>query len=234
MSNTYAAMMLQVMGYPDEAADLYDRAYDRGPLGQSSEGPAWSYYGTRACLGTATAATAAAVGVGIAQGPAPSFFKGLRQFFWDSRAWSTVSREYWRGSAAGRTLHHWLIPQKASWVPQGLRNAGFNLLRMPASPKIRNLDVNRWMGFAQSPKWSWANRWLDKIAAPLLENAIRFAIPGSLGGAGYAGSYVGDACSGDTQASHVAPPPPPSRPSPPPRSLSLPPETYRSLRPNLH
>jgi hypothetical protein len=29
---------------------------------------------------------------------------------------------------AGQSLHHWLFPQRWDFIPQGIRNAGFNYL----------------------------------------------------------------------------------------------------------
>jgi len=68
----------------------------------------------------------------------PEASQELTRFFYDPRAFSGkpwenaaefVSDSYWEGSPAnGNALHHWLIPQSAEWVPQGIRNAGFNLV----------------------------------------------------------------------------------------------------------
>ncbi len=94
------------------------------------------------------------------------------RFFWNNRAFSSVSRAYWRryGPAAGRSLHHWLFPQRATWIPQALRNAGFNLLEMP---KILpgSLSLNTYLGFAV--RWG-GYRFL---LAGFVENGIRFAVP---------------------------------------------------------
>ena len=38
----------------------------------------------------------------------------------------------------GQSLHHWLVSQRAGWVPQGLRNAAFNYLPISA-------NLNSWM-----------------------------------------------------------------------------------------
>lgn len=68
MPNTYAGLISEYWyGDPNAASEFYQQAYSRGPLGQSSEGPWWSYYGTRGALGVATAATAGAVVVGGAE-----------------------------------------------------------------------------------------------------------------------------------------------------------------------
>lgn len=68
MNNTYAGLISQYWyGDSDAANQFYQQAYNRGPLGQSADGPWWSYYGTRGGLAVATTATAAAVAVGGAE-----------------------------------------------------------------------------------------------------------------------------------------------------------------------
>lgn len=118
---------------------------------------------------------------------AANFGMRIRQFFWDPRKFSKISRRYWapRGGAAGRSLHHWLLPQRAAWVPQGLRNAGFNLLNMP---KVLNgpLGLNQWMGFALR----WGGRRM--VVAVAVENGIRVAIPLAAYTSYRAGAYVGN------------------------------------------
>ena len=98
--------------------------------------------------------------------------RGIGRFFWDSRAFDVIRKEYWlrNGPAAGRSLHHWLIPQRWTAIPEGIRNAGFNLLEMP---KILPgpLGLNQWMGFAV--RWG-GTRW---VTAMITENGIRVLIP---------------------------------------------------------
>ncbi len=112
---------------------------------------------------------------------------GTLKFFWDPRDFRKISREYWAifGPANGRSLHHWLFPQRARWAPLGLRNAGFNLLEMPGWPTIRGFNLNTWMGFA--PRWGWG----PMFGAYSLEWSIRLAIPGSILGGGYLGYLLG-------------------------------------------
>jgi hypothetical protein len=88
----------------------------------------------------------------------------------------TVSKQYWDkvtgfGPAAPNHIHHWLIPQRATWIPQGIRNAGFNQMVLPGS-------LNSWMGYSQVGR--------------AVEWGIRGAIPGSMIGSGVAGGYFGD------------------------------------------
>ncbi len=113
-----------------------------------------------------------------------------RRFFYDNRKFSAISRAYWtpRGPANGRSLHHWLIPQRATWVPQGVRNAGFNLIELPAFRGVFHptLPLNQWMGFARN--WRGTHR----LKAVVVENTMRTAIPGSIAGGGYLGWKVGD------------------------------------------
>lgn len=64
-----------------------------------------------------------------------------RNLFWNPNAFRNVSRQYWRlsGGANGSALHHPWFQNQSRWIPQGLRNAGFNLLEIPGS-------LNTWMG----------------------------------------------------------------------------------------
>jgi RHS repeat-associated protein len=120
-------------------------------------------------------------------------FTRLRRFFWDPRNFRReISPEYWgaRGPARGRSLHHWLIPQRARWVPEGLRNAGFNLLELPRLINFRG-GLNSWLGFAQ--RW----RGYRKYVAHGIEWGIRFSIPGSIYGSAYGGSVLGEYLWGD-------------------------------------
>ena len=117
---------------------------------------------------------------------------GLRsvgRFFYDPRSYSVVSREYWakNGPALGRSLHHWLIPQRASWVPEGIRNAGFNLFELQAYRGVfhRTLDLNTWMGFARN----WGPTAARQAAQ--VEGAIRIGVPAATGAMGYAGYEFG-------------------------------------------
>jgi len=106
----------------------------------------------------------------------------LKRFFYDSRTFTTISRQYWQkfGSAGGRSLHHWLIPQKCTWIPQGIRNAGFNLLNMP---KLLpgSLGLNQWMGFAL--KWGG----MRVVVAKITQYGISILIPVT----GYASYHTG-------------------------------------------
>ncbi len=67
--------------------------------------------------------------------------KGWIRLIYDPRKFKTVSREYWKISsgADGKALHHLFFQNQTKWIPEGLRNAGFNLLEIPAS-------LNTWMG----------------------------------------------------------------------------------------
>jgi len=68
--------------------------------------------------------------------------RGVSRVASDNRRWNSV-RSTWSRSAGGlrnrgQSLHHWLIPQRARWVPQSTRNAGFNYLPLSA-------NFNSWM-----------------------------------------------------------------------------------------
>jgi len=105
----------------------------------------------------------------------------LGKFFYDNRAFRAISREYWKanGPANGSSLHHWLFPQSATWVPQGIRNAGFNLLELPPIIDTPFGGLNQWMGLSPSP---WA---------PVVDWGIRLGIPTSLISAAAAGAALG-------------------------------------------
>jgi hypothetical protein len=115
----------------------------------------------------------------------------FRRFFYDARKYDTIRREYWRsnGPANGRSLHHWLIPQRATWIPEGIRNAGWNRIELPALKGVFHpkLGLNTWMGWA--PQWNRFGPW---IAAHAVENGLRVAIPSAGAGAAYSGYKVGD------------------------------------------
>jgi RHS repeat-associated protein len=121
----------------------------------------------------------------------------FRRYFYDNRLFTpttgsgvpsrqTVRVGYWRdfGPARrpGRSLDHWMIPQKWRWVPQGVRNAGWNLLEMPMI--IRKFGgFNQWMGMVRG---KWAVR-----AATALRQTIRVIIPGTVISKAYEGYQVG-------------------------------------------
>jgi RHS repeat-associated protein len=58
----------------------------------------------------------------------------IRRWFYDPRTFNWISRQYWKqsGGAFGRNLHHWLFQNQTRWIPQAMRNAGLNLLELPA------------------------------------------------------------------------------------------------------
>jgi RHS repeat-associated protein len=71
----------------------------------------------------------------------PRIQYNLKQIFWNPKSFESVSKQYWRVSrgADGKALHHLLFQNQSKWIPQGLRNAGFNLLEIPG-------PLNTWMG----------------------------------------------------------------------------------------
>ena len=112
----------------------------------------------------------------------------IRRFFWDNRTFNAIRKQYWKlyGPANKASLHHWLFPKSAKWIPQGLRNAGFNLLNMP---KVINTSVgglNQWMGFAI--KWGGYRMVVARVTAW----GIRFLVPIAGYGAWTTGEYVGN------------------------------------------
>lgn len=115
-----------------------------------------------------------------------SYALRVGRFFYDPRSFRTISRVYWaaQGGARGASLHHWLIPQRWSFIPAGIRNAGFNLLHLPKVLR-GNLGINQWMGFAL--RWGG---WKMTVAMTI-ENGIRVLIPLSLYGGAGAGIRAG-------------------------------------------
>jgi RHS repeat-associated protein len=136
------------------------------------------------------------IGIGEIAGPfAASALRwaspGLRafgRFFYDNRNFRTISREHWGGAANGRSLDHWLIPQSATRIPQGIRNAGFNLLELPGLQGVfhRSLGLNQWMGFAT--RWGGTRA----VAAYSMRGAVTMAPFAAGGVAGYGGYITGD------------------------------------------
>jgi len=123
----------------------------------------------------------------------------ITKFFYDPRRFGKISSEYWaaHGPANGSSLHHWLFPQKATWVPEGIRNAGFNLLTLPPARGVfhETLGLNQWMGFAQN----WGSQ--AAFQANLMSNAIRVGIPSMAATSGYlgyeGGSLINERLSGE-------------------------------------
>lgn len=73
------------------------------------------------------------------------------KFFLNRQSFKSLSHSYWkvRGGAKGRSLDHWLFPQK-SRLPNFIKNAGFNLVELPRyNPFHPTLGLNQWMGFAE-------------------------------------------------------------------------------------
>jgi RHS repeat-associated protein len=105
---------------------------------------------------------------------------GLVRFVRDPRKWKTVSR--WRragrGWATSWELHHWVFPQRWTFIPQWARNAGFNLVLVP-----------RWLNNYMGRSFAVGSaRWFLSRG---MEWFVRIAIPASLAGGGYGGYRVG-------------------------------------------
>jgi len=116
----------------------------------------------------------------IAENGVGSFARSAGRFFYDNRTFNAVRQQYWRanGPANGQSLHHWLFPQRATGIAQGVRNAGFNLMEMPGR-------LNSWMGYAA--RAGGAEGW----AATAVEWGIKAAVPGSFVGSAYLGAELG-------------------------------------------
>jgi RHS repeat-associated protein len=79
-------------------------------------------------------------GKGLLKGGAQS----MRTLFWNNVSAVKARRDIWRavpGGADGRALHHWLIPDRWEFIPQGIRNSGLNLIPIYG-------PFNTWLGFA--------------------------------------------------------------------------------------
>ncbi|HVT88895.1 MAG TPA: hypothetical protein VHD56_08595 [Tepidisphaeraceae bacterium] len=111
--------------------------------------------------------------------------QSVGRFFYDPRDFRLISKEYWaaRGGAEGSSLHHWLFPQRATWIPKGIRNAGFNLVELAPMRGFFHptLSLNTWMGFAT--RWGPA----EAREAAKVELGMRAAIPA----AGTAAAVIG-------------------------------------------
>jgi len=144
-------------------------------------------FGTAGKLGRAGEMANATVQAG--RMAAKSGGNSFTRFFYDPRPFRQVSTEYWasHGPANGQSLHHWLIPQRATRIPDGIRNAGFNLVQLPAMQGTfhRSLGLNQWMGFARN----WGPQ--ARFNAGLVENTIKVGIPAAGAGVGYLGYEVG-------------------------------------------
>lgn len=145
-------------------------------------------------LDTASVISGARALRGAAQLTTGDLMLSVRQFLWDPRRFSTVSRDY---HSAYRAIHgvrgdfeldHLLIPQSWRHVPQGLRNAGFNLLELPNMPGIfhHSLTLNQWMGFA--PRWG---KPMTTLAAEGTHWGIRGAVGLGMTGAAKRGWDLG-------------------------------------------
>jgi RHS repeat-associated protein len=65
----------------------------------------------------------------------------LRSAIWNNVRYGTASRNHWQGTARqlGMQLQHLWFLNSSKWAPQAIRNAGLNLLEVPAA-------FNNWMG----------------------------------------------------------------------------------------
>lgn len=154
----------------------------------------WQLYqngGNFGCVNLAEVASwgLAGSGAGIIGGAIARGGAGVvGRFFFDPRAFRTISGEYWgaRGGAQGMSLDHWMIGQAAgrtAGVPSGVSNAGWNLLELP-------MGLNRWLGFA--PNWGGTQAALANAA----RTGIQVGVPAAAAGAGYAGYELGNAAQG--------------------------------------
>jgi RHS repeat-associated protein len=111
---------------------------------------------------------------------------GIGKFFWNTN-YRSLSRPYWaaRGGAFNQwygvgNLHHWAISQaatKAGGIVQGLGNAGWNLLQIPA-------PLNQAIGMAG---------WLPPALQQLGTMAVAASVPISAAIGGLTGYAVGQA-----------------------------------------
>ena len=53
----------------------------------------------------------------------------------------------------GLALYHAIFPQRWTWIPQGLRNAGFNY--MPMSPWLNSVLLNKFPRLGRPFEWVW-------------------------------------------------------------------------------
>lgn len=94
----------------------------------------------------------------------------LRRLFYDNVGrWARV--RYWAAGegAQGRHLHHWLFPDRWKWVPNGLRQAGLNLMEV-------SRGLNSWMGAGPTRE---IKEWIFRIAVMLVLAAEEWAVVAS-------------------------------------------------------
>ncbi len=116
-----------------------------------------------------------------------SAISGLK-FFYNNEKYAKISKSVWVYGANGKSLHHWLIPQRWTRVPQGIRNAGFNMIELSNwNPFHKKLGLNQWMGFAPN----WVNHPLQRILARTTEFSIRIFILSAPIVSPFLGAYIG-------------------------------------------
>jgi len=99
----------------------------------------------------------------------------------ETRVYRRISRAYWAkpyGPANGRSLHHWLLPQRSS-LPRWLVNSRFNLMELPPIISTPFGGLNQWMGLSRSP-------WV-----PVIDWSVRISVPTSIGGGAFPGGAFG-------------------------------------------
>ncbi|MDX2188017.1 MAG: RHS repeat-associated core domain-containing protein [Opitutaceae bacterium] len=189
--NSEPSMTNWVLNWLTDGMWGYDERSDT--MGKNFTDPALKTIGKEAALFVATngALRAGGAALSYARGAfsAGGGLTRIGRFFYDNRAFrTTISREYWSGtSAGGSSLHHWLIPQRWTWVPQGIRNGGWNLLELPPMRGVfhESLGLNQWMGFARN----WGSG--AAFQASAVENTIRVGVPALSYGAAAGGYYLG-------------------------------------------
>jgi hypothetical protein len=134
----------------------------------------------------AFSASVGRVGVQSTTQNAVSFGTRFQRFFYDNRPYSKIGPEYWQkpyGPAGGRfgsSLDHWLFSRTNTAIPQGIRNAGFNMIELPGVIRTPVGGLNQWMGLSNS---SWA---------PVARFGVSASIPGSLAGGFWGGMEFGE------------------------------------------
>jgi hypothetical protein len=90
----------------------------------------------------------------------------LRRLFYNNVTSKWARRRYWvvGEGAQGRHLHHWLFPDRWKWVPNGIRQAGFNLMEVSRELNLGLtgplIEVNEWIFRIGVLLMSAANGWL--------------------------------------------------------------------------
>jgi hypothetical protein len=176
LAGTYmTAAPSSIGGNTQAGQQLQNEAYDQGPYGQTADGPAWAYYGTRGAFATATVATGAVVVVGL--GPPVAAAGGSVLRAGATVAANAAPRVLALAAATGEFLR-----QRGQWMLQTGQRCGqavqqlFN--RAPSlTPAVeRTVQVTSWAEKGTKPDLN-PTRWVQ-LGGPTWWNYIKTGLWG--------------------------------------------------------